>query len=275
MSQTTKLSQLALNTLTSLEPNGKEGKADLLKPLPKLKIAPQPDPHDSTSEEELLDAHDDIPPQEGEDLTAPGTKGDIKALMNNSRAFFNADLNIIREDMTGVTAGVQTNEDNISFIAQKQRDTNELIQQLQAAHKALQVRLDTLDDARRHNNLKIRGIAESVTKHKLPHFLKHLLATLLPQFTDLWCSILKWRWSFQPITKTLCSANINYKWGPSRELMVSRDGRTHQLSTAEESIIFLQGLNIILLSHGMARSGRRWDVHKIVPFTPRAAADTI
>ncbi|CAH2246591.1 Hypothetical predicted protein [Pelobates cultripes] len=131
-----------LKTLTG---NGSRDIADLLQPRPRPKMAPQIDAYSTSSEEELLDAPDEIPcsgsmhsPQREEDLTAPATKGDIKALLTNIRAFFNADLNIIREDITVVTARLQANEDAITSLAQKQESTNEHLLQLQAAHKSMQ-----------------------------------------------------------------------------------------------------------------------------------------
>ncbi|CAH2311574.1 Hypothetical predicted protein [Pelobates cultripes] len=88
-----------LKTLTG---NGSRDIADLLQPRPRPKMTPQIDAYYTSSEDEILDAPDEIPcsksiisPQGGEDLTAPATKGDIKALMSNIRAFFNADLNVI------------------------------------------------------------------------------------------------------------------------------------------------------------------------------------
>ncbi|CAH2252432.1 Hypothetical predicted protein [Pelobates cultripes] len=122
-------------------------------------VVPQ-DSHYSSSKEEILDAPDDITHTEGlitsqlkQDVTALGTKGDIKAQMNNIRAFFNADL-------------VWANEDNVSSIAQQQTGNKDLIQQLQASQKTMLVRMDMLEDTRCHNNLKIGGIAETVDEHE-------------------------------------------------------------------------------------------------------------
>ncbi|CAH2220628.1 Hypothetical predicted protein [Pelobates cultripes] len=150
-------------------------------------MAAQQDPRYSSSEEEILDAPDEIPhmeglisPHQGEDLTAPATR-DIKTLMHNIRVFFNADLNIIREDITVVTARVQATEDSIHSITQQQTSTNEPMQQLLATNKVMQIRIDTLDDARRCKNLKIRGITETIGEQKLPHLIRLHLPTLLPQ----------------------------------------------------------------------------------------------
>ncbi|CAH2315132.1 Hypothetical predicted protein [Pelobates cultripes] len=327
-----------LKTLTG---NGTRDIADLLQPRPRPKMAPHIEAYSTSSEEEILDAPDEIPcpgsmnsPQREEDLTAPATKGDIKALLTNIRAFFNADLNIMCEDITVVTARLQANEDAITSLAQKQESTNEHLLQLQASHKSMQVRLDTQDDARRRNNLKIRGIAESVTDQELPHFLRRLWTTLLPQrsaksiqvdgcyrlaksnrapagvprdvlirfpllrdklalqdaaksrtplkfeemqlqlLQDLCRSTLEWRRSFQQVTKILRSADVSYKWGPSRALIVQKDGSMHQLSTTEDSATFLQGLGLTMSSDNTARPSHRWDIRRIVPFTPRSADDT-
>ncbi|CAH2282875.1 Hypothetical predicted protein [Pelobates cultripes] len=55
------------------------------------------------------------------------------------------------------------------------------MQQLLATNKAMQVRTDTLDYARRRKNLKIRGIVETIDEQELPHLIRQLLSTLLPQ----------------------------------------------------------------------------------------------
>ncbi|CAH2284931.1 Hypothetical predicted protein [Pelobates cultripes] len=118
-------------------------------------MAVPPDSPYSSSKDEVLDAPDDIPRTEGldsspqmEDLAALATKGDIKALMHNISAFFNADLDIIREDMTVVTARVTVTEESISSLTQYQESNTEQICQLQAAHKAVQVQIASLEDTR-------------------------------------------------------------------------------------------------------------------------------
>ncbi|CAH2276125.1 Hypothetical predicted protein [Pelobates cultripes] len=76
-------------------------------------MAPPVDLPYSSSEVEVLNTPNDILRSESsnlfslrEDLQAPATKGDIQALMNNIRAFFNADLDIIMEDVSAVTVRV-------------------------------------------------------------------------------------------------------------------------------------------------------------------------
>ncbi|CAH2250773.1 Hypothetical predicted protein [Pelobates cultripes] len=132
-------------------------------------MAAQQDLLYSSSEEKILNAPDEIPHTEslisthqGEDRTAPATRGDIKTLMHNIRAFFNADLNIKREDITGVTARVQATEDSIHSITQQQTSTKEQMQQLLAANKAMQIRLDTTETQKPQNK---RHNKQFVTKN--------------------------------------------------------------------------------------------------------------
>ncbi|CAH2299746.1 Hypothetical predicted protein [Pelobates cultripes] len=101
--------------------------------------------------------------------------------MNNIRVFLNAALNILRDDITVVTARVQATEDCIHSITQQQTSTKEQMQQLQATNKAMQIRIDTMDDAQRCKNLKIRGITETISDQELPDLIRRLLCTLLTQ----------------------------------------------------------------------------------------------
>ncbi|CAH2254865.1 Hypothetical predicted protein [Pelobates cultripes] len=128
------------------------------------KMAAQPDPHYSSSDGDLLNAPNKIHQTEG--------------LISSHQE---KDVDIIHENISVVTARVQAKEDNISSIQQKQTGTNELVLQLQASHKAMQVRINTLDDAQKRNNLNIIIITESIDEHELPHLLKRLFTTFLPQ----------------------------------------------------------------------------------------------
>ncbi|CAH2311288.1 Hypothetical predicted protein [Pelobates cultripes] len=74
-------------------------------------MAAVPDSPYSSSEEDYMDALDKISYTGGpaaksppEDLQAPATKGDIQALMKNLWAYFTADLDIIREEVAGISA---------------------------------------------------------------------------------------------------------------------------------------------------------------------------
>ncbi|CAH2327949.1 Hypothetical predicted protein [Pelobates cultripes] len=167
--------------LKTLNWEGSRNIGDLLQQRPRPKMVAPPDsPY--TFSEEVMDATDKIPHTVGnlstpltEDLTAPATKGDIKALMNNIHAFYNADLDIIQEDITVVTTRVRATEEHLSTVAHQQENSNEQIQSLQAAHRAFQIKMDTLENTQRRNNLKIRGIAETVNDHEMPHFIRCLL----------------------------------------------------------------------------------------------------
>ncbi|CAH2292507.1 Hypothetical predicted protein [Pelobates cultripes] len=239
-------------------------------------MAPPLDSPYSSSEDEVLDAPDDITRSEGsdplpltKDLQAPATKGDIKAIMNNISAFFNADLDIIREDMSVVTARV--------------------------THKAVQIQIDLLEDTRRCADLKVRGIVETVDDQELPHFLRRLSASIVPQCSakgiqidscfilvksarasagvsrdvpvhflmlrdrmavqnavktktpyhlketqlhflqDLCCSTLTWRRSLQRVMQSLRLLGIAYKWGLQLAGIAYKWGPSHTLIATEDS----------------------------------------
>ncbi|CAH2292842.1 Hypothetical predicted protein [Pelobates cultripes] len=70
--------------------------------------------------------------------------------MKYTRAYFNSDLNVVREE-------------------------------IMALQQKLANRVDALDDYHKCKNLKLRGIAETVEDEELPHFVRRLLTTLLPQ----------------------------------------------------------------------------------------------
>ncbi|CAH2283819.1 Hypothetical predicted protein [Pelobates cultripes] len=101
--------------------------------------------------------------------------------MVNIRTFFRTDLAVVREEVLAVTDRVKATDKDISSLSQHQAGTTEQSQPLQTSPTAMQVQLDTLDNARWHNNLKVRGIVEFFTDGELPHFFRHLFSALLPQ----------------------------------------------------------------------------------------------
>ncbi|CAH2283283.1 Hypothetical predicted protein [Pelobates cultripes] len=116
----------------------------------------------SSSKKELLDAPDPIQgavhPEEllqSKDRGAQATKGDIMNLMVHIHTFFHANLAVVQEELMAVTDRVKAMEKDVSSLSQHQADVVEQIRHLQASHKAIQARLETMDDARLCNNLKI------------------------------------------------------------------------------------------------------------------------
>ncbi|CAH2319282.1 Hypothetical predicted protein [Pelobates cultripes] len=101
---------------------------DLLQPVPRPNMVAQRDSRSSVSSaEDTLDAPDNIPDTgdlntslSTEDLNTTATKGDILDLMKNMRAFFNADLAVVREEISAMMARIQVAEEDASSIAQRQ-----------------------------------------------------------------------------------------------------------------------------------------------------------
>ncbi|CAH2274645.1 Hypothetical predicted protein [Pelobates cultripes] len=136
---------------------------ELFTTRPKSKMAAPPDIScSSSSSEDLMDALTLYRRQQGQHL-----KCRLRTVVH--RAFFHADLVVIQEEVSAVTDRAKVREEDISTLLQCQADSTEQIQRLQTSHTAMQDRLVTVDNARRHN-LKVRGIAESVVNGELPHF---------------------------------------------------------------------------------------------------------
>ncbi|CAH2321731.1 Hypothetical predicted protein [Pelobates cultripes] len=101
----------------------------------KLKVVTEADP---------LDVPDAIPdtaslnaPLPVAELNTAATKADILELMRNIRKFFNADLAIVREEITAIRAQVQATEGNISATAQRQTGAAEQQAQLHNKQQTL------------------------------------------------------------------------------------------------------------------------------------------
>ncbi|CAH2225401.1 Hypothetical predicted protein [Pelobates cultripes] len=98
--------------LKELTGEGYRNISDLLLQRPRPKMVGQPDRSSSTSSDaDPLNVPDAIPDPGGlnthlsaAEFNTPATKGDILELMTNMRKFFNADLAVVREEITEITA---------------------------------------------------------------------------------------------------------------------------------------------------------------------------
>ncbi|CAH2223572.1 Hypothetical predicted protein [Pelobates cultripes] len=173
-----------LKKLKTQAGDGHQSIRELFHMRPKPKMAAPPANQDSSSEsEELLDAPDPIPEAAQStphtltgDRGALATKGDIIDLMVQLWSFFRADLVVVQEEVTAVTAA----EENITSLSQAQAGTSEHVRQIQTSLEDVQKRLNAMDDTCTRKNLKVRGVAESVTPEELPHYFRCLFAALLP-----------------------------------------------------------------------------------------------
>ncbi|CAH2277010.1 Hypothetical predicted protein [Pelobates cultripes] len=159
---------------------------DIFLARPKTKMVATPESVGLSSEEDPLNSPDAIPKADDPfstiqvgDLGAPATKGDILGLLKHLHTWFRTDIALLREEVTAITDRVKATEEDISSIAQQQTGATGQIRQLQGSHQAFQARVDAMDDARRHTNIKVRGITETVNDGELPHFVRRLLSEIL------------------------------------------------------------------------------------------------
>ncbi|CAH2325546.1 Hypothetical predicted protein [Pelobates cultripes] len=92
---------------------------------------------------------------------------------------FTAELNLVKTEVQAVAARVQATEEDVQDLNQGMTTLNYSVQQLGALHASLSTRVDQLDDRGRQRNIKIRGIADSLTPDEIPHFIRRLAVTIL------------------------------------------------------------------------------------------------
>ncbi|CAH2246063.1 Hypothetical predicted protein [Pelobates cultripes] len=115
-------------------------------------------------------------PARGKDLT-PATRQDIAELLLEMRQLHAADLELLKTDLTAVTARTQASEEAILDLRQEAQGFKESIIQLQSSQANLTNRADIAEDRHRQVNIKI---PDSVGITELPHYLRRLTTSLLP-----------------------------------------------------------------------------------------------
>ncbi|CAH2301614.1 Hypothetical predicted protein [Pelobates cultripes] len=114
------------------------------------------------------------------DAQAPATKQDIQKLLLNMRQMFTADLDLIKVEVQGVTARIQSSEEDNLDTRHEMSNMHETLHQVQSAQATMALKLDLTEDHSRRANLKIRCIPDTVDSNELPHYLRRVMAELLP-----------------------------------------------------------------------------------------------
>ncbi|CAH2319827.1 Hypothetical predicted protein [Pelobates cultripes] len=119
----------------------------------------------------------------------PVTKRDIHDLLAHFQDMFFAELNLIKPEMQAITERLRVSEEDSADIKQNMATQGEAIKQLQTSHSQIAARMDAMEDKSRQNNIKIRGVEDTVPAEELPHLIRRLTAAILPtkhatQFTN-------------------------------------------------------------------------------------------
>ncbi|CAH2322158.1 Hypothetical predicted protein [Pelobates cultripes] len=116
----------------------------------------------------------------GQDTQTLATKQDIADLLMEMRRMHAADINLIKTEMQAMTARTRATEEDILDLQREVREIKDTCYHMQAAQSTLITRLDQTEDRNRRANLKLRGIPDTIDSSELPHYLRRLIATLLP-----------------------------------------------------------------------------------------------
>lgn len=101
-------------------------------------------------------------------------------------------FNDFSDMMAPLSATVQTNSDKIHYLETKMGELysahNDLVDAYtdqENENQRLQTKLTDLEDRSRRNNIKFRGIPESVPPNELTNFIQRLMKALLPSLSDI------------------------------------------------------------------------------------------
>ncbi|CAH2283044.1 Hypothetical predicted protein [Pelobates cultripes] len=124
----------------------------------------------------------------------PVTKRDIHDLLAHFQDMFFAELNLVKAEMQAIMERLRVSEEDSADIKQNMTTQGESIKQLQTSHSQIAARMDALEDKSRQNNIKIRGVEDTVPAEEQPHLIRQRTAAILPtkhakQFTydGLYC----------------------------------------------------------------------------------------
>lgn len=94
--------------------------------------------------------------------------------------------------MAPLSATVKTNSDKIHYLETKMaelysahNDLDDAYTDQENENQCLQTKLTDLEDRSRRNNIKFRGIPESVPPNELTKFIQRLMKALLPSLSDI------------------------------------------------------------------------------------------
>ncbi|CAH2247702.1 Hypothetical predicted protein [Pelobates cultripes] len=108
----------------------------------------------------------------------PVTEDRLKALLDDLRRHIAAEINSFKEEIHGVS--VRLHDTEISTAAHEAH-INSLETELTKTKNDLtqtQHQVAAMEDRRRWNNVKIKGLSESVTMAEIPHLIRRLLSSL-------------------------------------------------------------------------------------------------
>ncbi|CAH2285781.1 Hypothetical predicted protein [Pelobates cultripes] len=130
-------------------------------------------PGDTLTSTTLLEAMAD------QDPLAPATKQDIANLLWEVRQMLVADLHVVRNEVQVVSARTQAKEAVVQELKQEMQEVKNQMHSLTHSHTSLTQRVDLSEDCKRHANIKLRGIPDTIDQAVLPHYLRQTHSYLI------------------------------------------------------------------------------------------------
>ncbi|XP_056425770.1 uncharacterized protein LOC130367379 [Hyla sarda] len=205
-------------------------------------------------------------------LTLIPTKADLATLATDLKLAWNRDLEPVKAEVSNLHKKVQRLEDFCST-------TTTHLQKLQEATEKLTLQqihtidhLDDLDNRNRRNNLRIKGLPETVLPQNLPDTLQRLFNELLkkPPYSnieldsahralrakhpdpkkprDVVCRVHHFlqKEAIQPLLTLLQNSKIVYRWGFPFSLIAKYGPNISTLKRPEDLPAFLEALSVCL-----------------------------
>ncbi|CAH2219606.1 Hypothetical predicted protein [Pelobates cultripes] len=111
--------------------------------------------------------------------SAPVTTAVLKRLLTDLQNNILQDVTSLWGDLKGLTGHISTLESASTTNSQDIGDLHKAVNDLKFKQQKLDQRLADQEDTKRQNNLKVRGIAETITEAELPQVITHLLTNIL------------------------------------------------------------------------------------------------
>ncbi|XP_063289954.1 zinc finger protein 850-like [Pelobates fuscus] len=151
------------------------------------KMADYPEAYSDLSDELSLDDDEPVLPAgpapaaiKGGPEPDPVTTAVLKSLLAELQHNIQADVATLRADLRGLTNRIGQVEVTAGEQAQQIANMQQTILGLQKQNEIHNAKFAMMEDMRRKNNMKIRGVLETISTDELPHMLRRLTMALLP-----------------------------------------------------------------------------------------------
>ncbi|CAH2307566.1 Hypothetical predicted protein [Pelobates cultripes] len=158
----------------------------------------------------------------------------------------------IKREVMDLSARTTSVEQHYEELSSAQGDLTQQLKALQCQMEHMEARVVDQEDRARRNNLRLRGVPETILPDDLPIYVQGLLRAYAPDIptdikadphedystvrimADISTATLRRRQEFLHTTTELRTHGIRYRWGFPTKIILTKNGKTVQISTPEE-----------------------------------------